>query len=187
MKKFGILFFLIVIFLGVFMLKDRFIEEKDGEFELLISDAPADIEEFEYVKVTFSHMKLFIGGGNESQFEEIDLTGSEVDLTKLIGENATSILEMNLEPGSYSKIELYVESVEAKLLNGSSVEIKIPSGNLKITKSFEIKGGEKTQFVFDINVVKTSDDNYNLLPAISESGVVGKDLDKDKVKEVELY
>jgi len=170
-------------------------EEKDdttknmetGSFALLVSDAPADIADFDSVVVTFSHARLFKTGNNDSgeAFKELPLNGSQADLTLLVGADALPILNTSLEVGNYSKIELFAESVEAILLDGSNASVKIPSGKLKITKSFEVKANEETKFVFDINVVKKGHgDEYNLMPVISESGVIGKDLKGDEVNEV---
>ncbi len=55
--------------------------------------------------------------------------------------------------GPYSKIELYAESVDG-VVDGESVDVKIPSEKLQLTKPFEVVAGESVDFVFDINVVK---------------------------------
>lgn len=179
-----------------------------GTFVLLISDAEANIEDFESVNVTFSTARIFpvdsvdtndsgVGDDNSGEngsgeenggngFETIDLNGVTVDLTQVIGEKAISVLEVELETGTYSKVELTVESVEATLLDGNAADVKIPSENLKIVKQFTIDEGEETKFVFDIQVVKKgSTDEYNLLPVISKSGVVGEDLPEDEVEVID--
>ena len=170
-------------------------EEKDdttknletGAFVLLVSDAPADIADFDSLMVTFSHARVFTTANNDSGegFSEIPLNGSQADLTLLVGPDALPIINTSLEVGNYSKIELFAESVHGVLLDGTNASVKIPSEKLKITKSFEVKANETTNFVFDINVVKKGQgDEYNLLPVISESGVIGKDLKGDQVKVV---
>jgi len=168
-----------------------------GYFQLLISDKPADISDFMHLYVSFSHARIFkaeepYGYGyydHEGGFEEIDIDAT-VDLTELVGENALPVLETQLEEGKYTKIELYVKSVEGQLWDRygygygySLASVKVPSNKLKIVKLFEIKSGEETKFVFDINVVKKGNkDEYNLIPVISKSGVVGKDLKESEVK-----
>ena len=155
-------------------------EESGNNFRILVSDAPADIGDFEYLIVHFSSTRIFSNGG----FEERDLNAS-ADLTQLVGGNSTEVLATELEPGTYNKIELYVGSVDAKASNNSA-DVTVPSGKLQIVSGFEIVEGEVTTFVFDINVVRKGHTNeYNLLPVISKSGVVGKDLDEDDIEEVE--
>ncbi len=158
---------------------------KEGDnFRLLVSDAPADIEDFEYLIVELSKTRIFKIGGDGKGFEEKDLDAS-VDLTKVVGESSMEVLSTELEPGMYNKIELYVDSVDAKA-NGETANVMVPSGKLQIIKSFEVVDGQVTTFVFDINVVKKGQNNeYNLLPVISKSGVVGKDIDEDEVEEIE--
>ncbi|MEF8828177.1 MAG: DUF4382 domain-containing protein, partial [Haloarcula sp.] len=109
-----------------------------------------------------------------------DLDGATVDLTEVVGDKAISVLDGELEAGQYSKIELYAASVDG-VVDGESVDVKIPSGKLQIVKSFEVVAGESLEFVFDINVVKKGNGGYNLLPVISKSGVAGKDVDVEEV------
>ena len=55
--------------------------------------------------------------------------------------------------------------------------VTVPSDKLQIVKPFEIEPNKTTKFVFDINVVRKGHSNeYNLLPVISDSGVVGEDI-----------
>ncbi|GCF13601.1 hypothetical protein Harman_15360 [Haloarcula mannanilytica] len=109
-----------------------------------------------------------------------ELDGATVDLTEVVGDKAISVLDGELEEGQYSKIELYAESVDG-VVDGESVDVKIPSGKLQIVKSFEVVAGESLEFVFDINVVKKGNGGYNLLPVISKSGVAGKDVEVEEV------
>jgi hypothetical protein len=159
--------------------------ETTGNFVLLISDAEADINDFDSLLVTFSKARIFsAGNGSESGFEEI-LFNATVDITKLVGEKAIKVFEINLNEGIYSKIELYASEVNG-IVNGTEVLVTIPSEKLQITKSFEIKINETTKFVFDINVVKKGHEmEYNLLPVISESGTVGEDIPDQEFNETE--
>ncbi|MDQ2073968.1 DUF4382 domain-containing protein [Haloarcula sp. H-GB4] len=118
--------------------------------------------------------------GGDSSFEVRDLDGATVDLTEVVGDKAIGVLDGELEAGRYSKIELYAESVDG-VVNGESVDVKIPSEKLQLTKPFEVVAGESVDFVFDINVVKKGNGGYNLLPVISESGVAGKDVAVEEV------
>jgi hypothetical protein len=147
----------------------------ENNFRLMVSDAPADIEDFQYLIVEFSKIRIFKesenGNEDEKDFEERNITVS-VDLTQVIGEKSSEILSTNLVPGIYSKIELYVESIEAKA-NDEIAEVTIPGEKLQIVKPFEITENSQTVFIFDIEVVKKGPTNtYNLFPLISKSGGV---------------
>lgn len=158
-----------------------------GTFQLLVSDAPADITDFKSLVVTFSEARVFTVGENDSKagFRILDLNSSTADLTELIDEKALPIVNTTLEAGNYSKIELAVNEVEAVLVNNETATVKIPSKKLKITKNFVVTANETTKFVFDINVVRKGHANeYNLLPVIAKSGVVGVEISEDEVLEV---
>ncbi len=154
-----------------------------GNFTLLVSDAEADIADFESLIVTFSEARVF-RSGESAGFNKFTPDKS-VDLTEVVGESAISVLEVSLDDGTYTRVELYVSEVDG-IVNDISVNVMVPSGKLQIIKPFVIKDGEETTFVFDINVVKKGQtDEYNLLPVIEKSGVVGKDLPEDEVEEEE--
>jgi hypothetical protein len=115
-------------------------------------------------------------------FFTIDLEGSTVDLTRVVGDKAVSIFEGELSEGRYSKIELHAADVDGTV-DGEPVAVKIPSEKLQIVKPFEVEAGGTLSFVFDINVVKKGQTGeYNLLPVISESGIDGEDVDVEEIE-----
>jgi len=142
-----------------------------GSFRLLISDAPADIGDFDSLEVNFSKTRIF---KTNDSFDEFSIDNT-VDLTQVVGENAISVLDISIDVGTYTKIELFASNVEG-IVDGEEVDVEIPSEKLKIVRLFEIVEGETTTFVFDINVVKKGTDGYNLLPVIAKSGVVDVDI-----------
>lgn len=158
-------------------------ESSQGDFELLVSDAPAAIDDFEYLNTTFSTARVFVQNGSNSTFEEIDIQDRTVDLTTVKGAKAESLVNTTLEPGNYSKIELEVSNIEASV-NGSDTDVKLPSEKLQITKPFTVSENTTTSFVFDIQVVLRGNDSNNqgyiLKPVISESGVAGKDVEVER-------
>lgn len=159
-----------------------------GVFQLYISDQPASIDNFQYLNVTLSEVRIYPenseaandtnstnGSDAEEGFETFEALAT-VDLTQLKGDNATSVLEGELEAGNYSKIELEASNVQAEIDN-SSVKVKLPSGKLQLTKSFTIAPNQTTEFIFDIQVVQRGTQGYILRPVISQSGTVGEDVE----------
>lgn len=147
--------------------------EETGNFELYVSDQPADISDFEYLNVTIGEARIFsenFSDSNDSSFRTFDVNRT-VDLTQVVGDKREKILEDELEPGTYQKVELHTADILGVAEN-RSVDVKVPSEKLMITKEFEVVVNETTEFVFDINVVRKGQGGYNLLPVISESGVV---------------
>lgn len=175
-----------------------------GTLDLMVSDQPSAIDDFDSLNVSFSEARIFQGDGsedgnesvdgnesddgnesvdgNESEggYETVDIEGETVDLTTVVGDRATSIANVSLEPGTYQKIELHVEDTDG-VVDGGSVDVKVPSEKLMITKPFTVEANETTEFVFDITVVeKGGGQGYNLLPVVSESGVAGEDVDVER-------
>ena len=118
-------------------------------------------------------------------FIVVDLDGATVDLTQVIDEDAIAVFDGEIPAGSYEKIELEVSAVEG-IVDGSEVEVKLPSEKLQITNEFEVTPDEEVGFVFDINVVKRGKNNgYILKPVISGSGVAGRDVDVNEIDDDE--
>ena len=106
---------------------------EDENFRFLISDDVNAIHEFEHVYITISELGVQHGGesGNWAIFPP-DIT-EPIDLKPLVGENALVIWSGNLAPGEYSKVFIYVSSVNGTLteaLGGGEANIKLPSEKL---------------------------------------------------------
>ena len=150
-----------------------------GNFQLLISDKPADIADFSTLKVNLSHARVFMvnaTNATESNWTILDLNGTWVELTTLIGNKSLPVLNGTLKVGNYTKIELHLTETYG-LVNGTEADVKVPSGKLMITMNFTVEANKTTMFVFDMHVVKKGNGGYNLRPVITESGVVGKHLE----------
>lgn len=153
--------------------------EGEGTLKLLISDEENVITDFDSVDVTFSKVKIYKPKDSVPIEQNIDVIA---DITELQGESALKLLEINLDEGTYSKIKLYTSSIKGVLL-GNEVEVVIPSDVLTLEKDFEIKNGERTTFVVDLEVVKTGKvttttglERYNLQTVPSESGTMPMDV-----------
>ncbi|MFB6174324.1 MAG: DUF4382 domain-containing protein [Halobacteriales archaeon] len=141
-----------------------------GTLRLYVSDQPAAIDEFRHLNVTVSRIGVQRGGENGS-WTEYAVDNRTVDLTRLRGANASLLGQFPVESGTYSKVFVHVESVDATLSTGEEVRVKLPSGKLQITKPFEVAPNESVDFVFDIMVHKAGKSGkYVLRPVISESG-----------------
>ncbi|OYR79893.1 hypothetical protein DJ72_13305 [Halorubrum distributum] len=114
-------------------------------------------------------------------FTVVELDGATVDLTQVVEDDAIAVFDGEIPAGSYEKIELEVSAVEG-IVDGSEVDVKLPSEKLQITNGFEVTPDEEVSFVFDINVVKRGKNNgYILKPVISGSGVAGRDVDVNEI------
>ncbi|KAF5412139.1 MAG: hypothetical protein C5S38_08665 [Candidatus Methanophagaceae archaeon] len=156
-----------------------------GYFQLLISDVvPVKFSDFDRIVVNFSHAEIYKTGNDSIAYRTIDLNGTGVDLTQVVGKKARQIATISLCPGKYSEIELYILDVHGVLANGQVANISGPkSKKLQIVKNFWIEPNKTTKFVFDIYVFgRGNTNNYGLIPVPNDSGVIGKDLKEEDVE-----
>ena len=144
----------------------------EGNFVFLISDAVNAIGDFESLNVTISEIGLQAAGESE-RWIEFTPEIKEVDLTQLQGEEAQEIWRGNVPAGQYSQVFIYVSEVRGKLrATGQTIEIKLPSHKLHISKPFQVTADAVTIFTYDLTVVATGHNGgYILKPQIEQSGV----------------
>ncbi len=88
--------------------------------------------------------------------------------------------------GTYGKVFVHVEEINATLENGESVNVKLPSEKLQINQEFTVESNDSVDFVFDITVHEAGNSGkYILTPVISESGtdVPIEDVDDDRAED----
>ena len=145
-------------------------------FRLLISDEPNAIDDFEELWVTISLIGLVPADGNSAGNTEITLDPPiSVNLVELVDENAVAAWEGYIPEGEYTKVFLYVDSVDG-LLAGSEdpINIKLPSNKLQLDHTFTIEEGDDgsvTNFVYDVTVIRAGNSGmYLLQPQLGQSG-----------------
>jgi hypothetical protein len=140
-----------------------------GGFVLLLSDQPSAIGDFSELIVNLSAVRIYPAGN--ANITEIPLSTS-VDLTQLTGNRSVEVLDITLEAGMYTRIELDVRDAEG-IVNGTRISVTTPSDKLELVKEFTVIPSETTQFIFDVDVVSRGvTGEYNLLPVIAKSGPV---------------
>ena len=148
----------------------------DVNFRLLISDQPNAIDDFEELWVTISLIGLVPADGSNAGHTEIVLDPVlSVNLVELVDENAVAAWEGYIPEGEYSKVFLYVDSVDGLLVgSGDPINIKLPSNKLQLDYTFTVNesgDGNVTEFVYDITVIRAGNSGmYLLLPQLGQSG-----------------
>jgi hypothetical protein len=121
-------------------------------------------------------------GEGDAEWVEYEVNRT-VDLTELKGANATKLDVLAAPDGTYDKVFVYVDGIDATLTNGESVNVKLPSNKLQIQKGFTVGNGQNVSFVFDMSVHKAGNSGkYILKPVISESGT-SEEVDIEDVDE----
>ncbi len=149
----------------------------EGNFAFLISDEPNDIGDFDNLNVTISRVGLQAAGSKK--WLEFTPEIKTVDLAQLQGEQSQEIWRGDVPAGQYSQVFIYVSEVKGNLkATGQTIDVKLPSSKLHISKQFQVADDTVTSYTFDITVVATGHNGkYILKPQVGESGVQQKPLE----------
>ena len=154
--------------------------DPEGNFVLLISDDVNAIEDFESLNVYITKVEI-LSSGDSGESVQFTPETQVVDLTSVKGEATKQIWRGSIPLGEYTKVILYVDSIdwvlkEAIVLEatGPTIEVKLPSNKLQVSKPFQVTADTVTSFTFDVTVVSTGNEQsgikYILKPQIGESG-----------------
>jgi hypothetical protein len=155
----------------------------EGNFVFLVSDEVNAIGDFADLKVSIEKVGLLQSGDSE-RWVEFATEMREFDLTLLPGDKTQELWRGNIPEGEYTKIAMYVTEVRGTLIaTGQSIEIKLPSNKLQMSKPFQVSAGNVTSFTYDLTVVKTGNTRnagkYLLKPQVADSVVSQKPVTTD--------
>ncbi|UCD13039.1 MAG: DUF4382 domain-containing protein [Thermoplasmatales archaeon] len=169
----------ICIVVGLFLLACGCVEEKEevevetGNVEFLVTDKVT--EDFDYVNVTFSEIRLFNQTGDNDSYISVMSENKTVDLISLnLSHINESLGVAEIEVGNYSKLWINVSNAIGVLNETKeTVNISVPSGWLKIQQLhlFNIQKGNNTITV-DIDLENSihmfhGGEEYKFIPVIS--------------------
>lgn len=143
-----------------------------GTLSLLLTDAPFPSNLVDQTVVTIDKIEirstLALTGtttctycDNLSQFTTLyEGDGKTFDLLDLQNGITEELANVDLEPGSYDLIRMHVAKAEVVLKNGTSYDLKIPSGStsgikIKITPELLIESGVESTILLDFDVSKS--------------------------------
>lgn len=154
------------------------IPDPAGNFVFLISDEVNAIDDFKSLNVTISRVGL-LPTGDSDDWVEFEPETNDVDLTLVPGDKTQEIWRGNIPTGRYGRVFVYVIDVRGVLKeNGETVEIKLPSQKLHISKTFQVTADTVTSFTYDLTVLATgnaqSGIKYILQPQADQSGADSK-------------
>jgi hypothetical protein len=162
----------------------RAAETSQGNLQLKITDA---VENISSLNITISQIlvhkaetdvieKIVNETTNGTETNETNITGwitvlsSPVTVDLVTVENVTDILAENiLENGKYTQIRFLISDAKAEI-NGTVVNVTIPSSGIKLIHPFVIEENKTTSLVLDFNadesLIKTGSSNYILKPVV---------------------
>jgi hypothetical protein len=145
-----------------------------GNFAFLVTDEVNAIGDFSQLNITLQKINLLQKDSPDKWVEFVPET-RQFDLTLLPNGKTQQLWQGNIPEGQYSAVVIYVSEVQGLLkASGNSLNIKLPSNKLQITKVFEVEQNITTSFVYDLTVVKAGNakngEKYLLKPQIDTSG-----------------
>jgi hypothetical protein len=145
-----------------------------GNFAFLVTDEVNAISDFNQLNITLEKINL-LQKDNPDKWIEFMPETPQFDLTLLPNGKTQQLWQGNIPEGQYSAVVIYVSEVQGLLKDtGTSLNIKLPSNKLQITKGFEVGQNITTSFVYDLTVVKAGNakngEKYLLKPQIDTSG-----------------
>jgi len=164
-----------------------------GRVEVLLTDAPIDLDTVNAVNVTLDKIILF-GSGEMVEDEDglemdrptvEDGEGLMLDLLEFQNGQTITIANLEVTPGTFQKVRMYIREASLAMDDPNDpmaeiqVPVDVPSGKVDIPVSFEVSGGETLEIVLDfdaalsVQVNETSGGNkeYILRPVITPVGV----------------
>lgn len=150
------------------------VPNSEGNFVFLISDEVNAIADFESLTVSISKVGL-LSGGDSGQWVEFEPEIAEVDLTLVQGDKTQEIWRGDVPEGQYTAVFIYVADVSGVLKEtGQTVDVKLPSQKLHMSKAFLVTADTVTSFTYDVTVIAAgnaqSGIRYILQPLVGQSG-----------------
>ncbi|MCJ7572092.1 MAG: DUF4382 domain-containing protein [Candidatus Thermoplasmatota archaeon] len=144
-----------------------------GLLVLKISDKPGDLN-ITRANLTISQIRVHLGA---SDVNDSNVTGwytvvnkSQIFDLMTLQNNVTEELGIvNLSPGLYTQIRLYIEKA-VLTIDGVEYDCKIPSNTIKLITPFQISADNTTTITLDFDiwesVHETGNGNYTFKPTI---------------------
>lgn len=123
--------------------------QKKGTLDIKVTDAPVDLSS---LNITVDQFEVH--QQETDQWINVTISGGQVtfDLVKLNNITQDAALDQ-IPPGNYTKIRMHILSAMGQI-NGSSdgVTVRFPPDKLDVIVHFEVKTGETTSIILDIQV-----------------------------------
>ncbi|MFN2380344.1 MAG: DUF4382 domain-containing protein [Bacteroidales bacterium] len=133
-----------------------------GRLVIKLTDAPFPIEMISEANVTITKIEARRTDIEDEQYPFILLSDIEATFNLLDLQNGVTatLLDMEIESGTYDLIRLYTGDASVVMTNGDVYEMKVPSGpqtgiKLKIDPPLEIAGGLSEELILDFDLSKS--------------------------------
>lgn len=138
-----------------------------GHLKIQLTDAPFPTDLVEEANVTITKIEIRKKGGAEDEGEEggspfVTLSQEEMsfNLLELTNGVTDTLVDIEVEAGTYDLIRLYVSDASIKLKDGKEYDLKVPSGaqtgiKIFIKPGIVVAGGLSADLLLDFDVSKS--------------------------------
>lgn len=133
-----------------------------GRISVKITDDPFNIDMVEYANVTITKIEIRKAGDEtENHFMVVSETPVTVNLIELTNGITQELANIEIEPGDYDLVRLYVDETSLKLKSESEpYSLKVPSGEQTGIKVFispllHVEGGLTAELLLDFDLSKS--------------------------------
>jgi hypothetical protein len=146
-----------------------------GTLVVKLTDAPVELK---HLNVTIANLSAQrIEDGNET-WENLSFVDGvpEVYVDILALQNITRDLSITeISPGNYTKLRMTITTANATYVNGETVDLKVPPGRIDVKVHFEIKAGETTKLLIDMQADWVAiSHSQNLRPVLKATVLSGE-------------
>lgn len=123
---------------------------KTGTLVVKLTDAPVELK---HLNVTIGNLSALRVGNDEETWEKLSFVDgvSEVYVDILALQNVTRDISITeISPGNYTKLRMIITTANATYTNGETVDLTVPPGHIDVIVHFEIKAGETTKLLIDM-------------------------------------
>jgi hypothetical protein len=125
----------------------------------LVTDAVNAIADFSSLDVTIDKIGLLTGSGWIEFVPQV----TTIDLTMLPDGTTQAIWRGDMPEGRYSKVFIYISSVQGVLkAKSQTVGIKVPGNKIQVDTSFDVEAGYVSGFTFDLTVTSSGNPKNGL-------------------------
>ncbi len=145
-----------------------------GTLVIKLTDAPVDLEQ---LNVNISSIEAIRKVDDSSERVPLSFVeGKWVYVDILTLQNVTMDLSITeIPPGNYTKLRLFVSSARATFQDGEEKDLIVPPGKIDVKVHFEIKAGETTKLLVDMQAdwvaISTT---YRLRPVLKATLLSGE-------------
>jgi len=132
-----------------------------GTLKLTVTDAPFPIEYIEEANLTVTKIELRMASDTaDSVFKVVMEDTVSFNLVDLRNGLTQDLSEVDIEPGTYDLVRVFVTDASLTLTDGRTFDLKVPSGSSSGIKVFinpaiEVTGGLTSELLLDFNLDKS--------------------------------